>query len=29
MRMTKRGASVPEIRLTVDAAYSKYGPSNM
>ncbi len=29
MRMTKRGAGVSAIRLTVDAAYSKYGPSNM
>ncbi len=29
MRMTKRGAGVPAIRLYVDAAYSKFGPSNM
>ncbi|NIW36068.1 MAG: hypothetical protein GWN32_05915 [Gemmatimonadetes bacterium] len=29
MRLTKRGASVPAVRLTVDATYSRYGPSNM
>ncbi len=29
MRLVKKGASVPEIRLYVDAVYSKYGPSNM
>ncbi len=29
MRMTKRKASVPAIRMYVDAAYSKFGPSNM
>jgi hypothetical protein len=29
MRMTERGASVQSIRLYVDEAYSKFGPSNM
>jgi hypothetical protein len=29
MRMLKEGRSVPEIRLNIDAMYSRYGPSNM
>ncbi len=29
MRLLRKGSSVPEIRLYVDAIYAKYGPSNM
>ena len=28
-RLMEKGASLPEMRLYVDATYSKYGPSNM